>query len=683
MAPQRPRLPTQRNRQPRDDDLENLEDSTSPRYKLLFKPTTGEKDNAFKEILTHWKVEEPITYGEMVAKAIHKPYQVMGWDPVEYGFHWTNRYTTEQLIAHRNRKREENNNYFPLWSINRDKECPNNANLYGTMRREFEAYMKKNNSEKVQKKLSFDGDRKVELPFSAWGDELAGGLFFVRNMKYEHPDWSNKKCWDEAVKVLQEEITCKNELQTYWSKHLKTKRFSKALGDLTKLKDINNNTETKLTLLRESILPGLGIKVCLDDRKNFDKIVKWAKAIPTSDQHTRKKAAFITKMTLNPLPEEIEKEQEKEAAEEEKRAKAAQKELDKKKKLHARPATPVEGDVYFNDEGVMVLWCGGEEIVDDELELPYIPACKRKPSMFSQPENPVVGDLYYDEHGNLVRQEFADDKETGYVIVSENDVVDVSKIIGKPPTKQIQKAVAPSKKQTRAMLTSSTEPIQTRKKARVDWVEVWDADLGQVVIDVDKIGDVNVETEQLQAKQKELTEDISTMATEFESELKKLPAIVKQAKTPRGAMAFVCEDDDWKKFNNWLVDKIYMIMNDVASNYGAKFKIGTYKGKHEAAMQCAEKCGFIPEKTEVICTKQDLEKWAATWMNPFNVSSFYDRLAALEEWIGPYYSSKEASSKRYGYVQLAAARLGLTPEEKSTILTVFITIADWPVTTSA
>jgi hypothetical protein len=259
-------------------------------YKVLHNVSNQVKSNAWKEILMLWQPVQSPPYGVKVAKALNKPLQVFGWDPVTYAFHWTDQYTPNQLKDYIERKKEANPNYFPPWSIDKDRECPCNHYLNYALHTEWDVFRK--NSDVGYRTNSFDGDNPHKCyTYSVWSPKFHGGLQILRNLKLENPTWSNQKCWDKGIQILQEEIDNPNTLQTYWSKQLKTKEYRKAVNSIKNLKHININTEEKLTLM-EDIMVGLNIRVCLDPRKNFLKLQKWCEHVPTNDQDTHKKTSF-------------------------------------------------------------------------------------------------------------------------------------------------------------------------------------------------------------------------------------------------------------------------------------------------------------------------------------------------------------------------------------------------------
>ena len=73
------------------------DDGTSPSVK--FKVTDGNKKHAWWEAFMMYNPESKHNYGQKIAtKALHKPKQVFGYDPCEYGFYYNHLSTEEEKL---------------------------------------------------------------------------------------------------------------------------------------------------------------------------------------------------------------------------------------------------------------------------------------------------------------------------------------------------------------------------------------------------------------------------------------------------------------------------------------------------------------------------------------------------------------------------------------------------------
>jgi hypothetical protein len=97
-------------------------------------------------------------------------------------------------------------------------------------------------------------------------------------------------------------------------------------------------------------------------------------------------------------------------------------------------------------------------------------------------------------------------------------------------------------------------------------------------------------------------------------------------------------------------------------------------------IECCKKIGFIPEKdANKIQDKTELTQWFKCWTtDPFSVSSHYDRMAALEDWLGPTSTCKNESASRYVKLCLDCERVLIDKTQMEIVKMAFSLVVAWP-----
>ena len=665
------------------------------------KPSDGPKakdiQNAFIEIQINYNPKDVPTYGEKIAKALMMPMKVMGLDPDVYAFCWSETKSNTQLASYWKEMRRTDNYSFPPFRIT-DADIKQQKFVFDELRRLYTKFVEDYNKSHMTN--AFNGDTPTEaVPFIMWSDDYARGIEFVRNMHILYPERHDYEDFlDEILENLQASIKTKADYQHFFPNRIKEIRQSIAIKGMHRIKHINKDPKSKIPLLK-AILADLGLPTGGQDpnvRTLFDRVQKWVVSIPLIEVDLTEELAWLKDLQLAPTADELAKQQEKDKAQQDKLNKAAEKEnarkekqLAEKKELHCRPAVPYDGDVYYNDEGVIVMWNNGEELTRDEnespLKLPYVPCDKRDPRMCSKPENPKEGDIFYDERGDLVIQK--SEEEDDYVILNEEDDFDVSKIIGKQPSKQIQKLAAnnpepkPPSKLPSKRVSMAVEPLSSKRKKNIPLTS-WDAALQAEVIDVDNfvcISDIKIDNDLVRDKMIETEELVSYYAKNYKTISRKKAIVVPRGNGKAGkGSSFVCQDDEWKQLKNWQIIKLYQLMNDLSLYQEVAWETGPPSTRHKYAMECAKKLGFVPCKE--IQTKQDLEKSLKSYVtNHWNVQCFYDRVLVLEVWIGKYTKSKSQAAANFGKFKALMRRGGYNEDEQKALASMLIAVADWQI----
>jgi hypothetical protein len=167
-----------------------------------------------------------------------------------------------------------------------------------------------------------------------------------------------------------------------------------------------------------------------------------------------------------------------------------------------------------------------------------------------------------------------------------------------------------------------------------------------------------------------LKDTLNEIADKLEEQDDKKNVVIKKKK------GFECTDQKWKKSQQWKVDQLYFVMDQLLSNYDVDVKPTNKKDlKLARAIGCAKKLCLCPDN---IATKADLEQSVKAWLSPFQVSSFFDRMHWLETFIGKFTNNKPQSRINMAKVQIVLQhRTKLSKAEKGAVCFMFITIADY------
>ena len=172
------------------------DDGTSPSVK--FKVTDGNRIHAWWEAFMMYKPESQHKFGQKIAKALHKPKQVFGYDPCEYGFYYNHFSTEEEIKSVKKNMFSTHKFEFPPFKINLESK-PRQKYVYDKL---CEGYY--NEWEKYQRSFhsanGFDGDSEV-VPGDfnrCLGNYYARGIEFMRNLQFLYPDVVLQQVWDLA-----------------------------------------------------------------------------------------------------------------------------------------------------------------------------------------------------------------------------------------------------------------------------------------------------------------------------------------------------------------------------------------------------------------------------------------------------------------------------------------------------
>ena len=118
-------------------------------------------------------------------------------------------------------------------------------------------------------------------------------------------------------------------------------------------------------------------------------------------------------------------------------------------------------------------------------------------------------------------------------------------------------------------------------------------------------------------------------------------------------------------------------MLELCFDWEVNFKVKSIKDKHNAALRCAVKCGFIDEGVNL--SKEELEKYVGSWLKPHLAKDFHHNMSTLEDWIG---ASSVGNSKpnlvmKYQQVKGCVATMNLDEAEAASVRLVFMEIINW------
>ena len=126
---------------------------------------------------------------------------------------------------------------------------------------------------------------------------------------------------------------------------------------------------------------------------------------------------------------------------------------------------------------------------------------------------------------------------------------------------------------------------------------------------------------------------------------------------------------------------LHCFCSDLVEHFGVSMnlkKLTTIVKKKTALKNVCDKLqyGNHPEITEEKEYAKSSESWLPSLLRGDQLVKI---MLFLEDWMGSFYNSKEVSAKRMEIVKAALnRRQGLyTDDEKSCLLIVFITVADW------
>ena len=281
---------------------------------------------------------EPPTYGEQILLHVMVPYKINGVEP--------NEYLTAFSCSHSD---EERRAYVKEWRVNHKYDFPTiqfrmggghnelQLSVYINMRKRYNQWVTTFNRQKESLRLGSIKPKEA-IPFDRWSVYYCDGIRFIAHYHLLFPDKSPNIVVNDCLKIFKNEIKTKSDLKHYFTRLTKELHFGYALDEMDSLKNINEDTENKMVILRR-VLWHLKKPETGTNRVIFQRLQKWVTDIPATEKALLKEVSWLLELQLDEQPDEREKRLEleaKEAQKEEKKCKREEKkaieEANKKKR---------------------------------------------------------------------------------------------------------------------------------------------------------------------------------------------------------------------------------------------------------------------------------------------------------------------------------------------------------------
>ena len=583
---------------------------------------------AFAEIQLINSPKKELTYGEKIVKHMLVPFKINGLEPTEYLFAFRCAHTDEEFCA-----------YVKEWRVSGSYDFPNiqfkkkggrselMISVYDKMKATYNSLCRTHSSHSQNLKTVID---TIEEPvkFEDWCDFYKDGVKFIAHYHLLFPTLSCKQVFSDCVQILQKDIKRQVDFKRYMPRKIKELHQCYALDEMDHLKDINQQTEEKMVILRR-ILRNLGLIENGTNRVILTRLQNWVAKIPANEKQLLKEVSWITELNLEEQPDEKEKRLElekKEAEKAEKKrkreekhaavtAKKAQKKRKQEEEKKSETAETSDDESVLSDGNSRVgpkeNWeSDDDDVPEDDRKLPAIDPVIDNPPVA---ENPPVID--------------------NPPVAKNPPIAENPPVVDNPP-------VVENKTVEEKLRCISDVPIEEYRQVEVE--------IQKDIID--------------------LCNDYSAVA--FDEEKK--PVLENSGR----GKAYLCRDNKWKKTMRLHYSLLQRVMSDLEIHYGVEFdkKVKGLPSKDAAVLRCARSCGFITKKEIQIGGVSEFKKYALSWSCSFVAGSFYDTMLQLDSWLGPYTNSIEVLEHKFKMVKSAINEIGMKEEEKASVLSMFVQV---------